>query len=206
MLAPATHDAPVYGLVLCGGESQRMGRDKALLDLRGRSLLEGAIAALEPLCREVWLASGPAPRYLQLGRLEILDRRPRGSGPLAALEAGLGMLRARCERGWLLLLACDMPGVTTGLYRELLAHAQREGLDLVGLAGARGPEPLAAVYSAAMLESVRAALDSGERKMTSHERFPASHGALPRLAWQSHGESKLFFNLNTPAELAEARG
>jgi molybdopterin-guanine dinucleotide biosynthesis protein A len=205
MLAPATRDAPVFGLVLCGGESQRMGRDKALLELRGRSLLEGAIAELEPLCQEVWLASGPAPRYLHLGRLEILDRRPRGTGPLAALEAGLVALRARCERGWLALLACDMPGAGTTLYRELMQRAEREQLDLCGLSGERGQEPLAAVYSADLLESVSAALDAGERKMTSPARFPARHGALPRCAWQARSEPALFRNLNTPADLEAAR-
>ena len=205
MPAPATHDAPVFGLVLCGGESQRMGRDKAVLELRGRSLLEGAIAALEPLCQDVWLASGPAPRYLPLGRLEILDRRARGTGPLAALEAGLITLRARGERGWLLLLACDMPGAGTELFRDLLAHAQHESLDQCGLSSARGPEPLAAVYSAALLESVSAALDAGERKMTSPGRFPAQHGALPRVAWQARVEPALFRNLNTPADLEAAR-
>jgi molybdopterin-guanine dinucleotide biosynthesis protein A len=205
MLDPATADAPVFGLVLCGGESQRMGRDKALLELRGRSLLEGAITELAPVCREVWLASGSAPRYLALGRLEVLDRRPRGTGPLAALEAGLALLRSRGEQGWLALLACDMPGAGTALFRELLARARAEDLDACGLAGARGPEPLAAVYSAALLESVRAALDAGAFKMTSPERFPARHGRLPRVAWLAHGEPQLFANLNTPAELEAAR-
>lgn len=205
MLAPATAPVPVFGLVLCGGESQRMGRDKALLELRGRSLLEGALAELEPLCEEVWLASGPSPRYLQLGRLELLDRRPRGTGPLAALEAGLVALRGRCERGWLLLLACDMPGACTALFRELLERAAREGLDLCGLAGERGPEPLACVYSSDLLESVQAALESGERRMSSPERFPARHGALPRCAWQARAEPALFRNLNTPADLEAAR-
>jgi len=205
MLAPATHDAPICGLVLCGGESQRMGRDKALVELHGRSLLEGAIALLQPLCEEVWLASGPAPRYLALGRLELCDRRPRGSGPLAALEAGLLALRARGARGYLCVLACDMPGAGSELYRALVARAVREELDVCGLSGERGPEPLAAVYSSAMLESVRAALDAGERKMTSPERFPARHGGLPRCDWRAHAEPKLFANLNTPADLEAAR-
>ena len=205
MLDPATADAPVYGLVLCGGESRRMGRDKALLELRGRSLLERAIGELAPVCREVWLGSGSEPRYLALGRLEVLDRRPRGSGPLAALEAGLALLRARGEHGWLALLACDMPGAGSALFRELLARARADGLDACGLAGERGPEPLAAVYSGALLESVRAALDAGQFKMTSPERFPARHGALPRVAWLAHEEPQLFRNLNTPAELEAAR-
>ena len=205
MLARAPRDVPVCGLVLCGGESQRMGRDKALLDLGGRSLLERAIAELEPVCDEVWLASGPAPRYVALGRCELQDRRPRGSGPLAALEAGLWALRARSERGYLVLLACDMPGATSALFRELLARAAQENLDVAGLSGARGPEPLAAVYSAALLESVVAALDSGERKMTSPAAFPARHGALPRCAWMERPDGPLFRNLNTPADLEAAR-
>jgi molybdopterin-guanine dinucleotide biosynthesis protein A len=98
-----------------------------------------------------------------------------------------------------------MPGAGTALFRELHARVQREDLDACGLSGARGPEPLAAVYSAALLESVGAALDAGERKMTSPERFPARHGALPRYAWNARAEAELFRNLNTPAELEAAR-
>lgn len=205
MLAPATRDAPVCGLVLCGGESRRMGRDKALLELGGQSLLEGAITRLEPLCDEVWLASGARPRYVRLGRREVLDRRPPGTGPLAALEAGLWELRARGEHGWLLLLACDMPGADAALFGQLLEQARREELDSCGLSGARGPEPLAAVYSAALLESVTAALDAGECKMTSHARHSARHGAPPRCAWVERRDEPLFRNLNTPADLEASR-
>jgi len=205
MLAPALRDAPLFGLVLCGGESQRMGRDKALLPLHGRSLLEGALAVLEPLCEEVWFASGPVPRYVALGRLELCDRRPRGSGPLAALEAGLIALRARGRGGYLALLACDMPGASSALFRELAARAQSEGLDRCALAGARGLEPLCAVYSDALLENVTAALDAGDFRMRALERFPARHGALPRCAELELSDSALFRNLNTPADLEAAR-
>ncbi|MBK7644027.1 MAG: molybdenum cofactor guanylyltransferase [Planctomycetes bacterium] len=205
MLAPATREAPLFGLVLCGGESQRMGSDKALLPLEGRSLLERAIACLEPVCEEVWLGSGPSPRYVALGHRELLDRRKRGSGPLAALEAGLFELRARGRGGYLALLACDMPGASTALVRELARRAQSEDLDRCALAGERGLEPLCAVYSDALLESVRAALDAGDPRMSAIEGFPARHAALPRCATLASADPLVFRNLNTPAELEAAR-
>ncbi len=204
MLASATREEPVYGLVLCGGESRRMGRDKAQVEFGGRTLLERAFATLESVCDEVWLASGPAPRYVALGRREVLDHRPAGSGPLAGVEAGLWALRARAEEGWLVALACDMPGVDEPLVRGLLQRAGDERLDLLCLASERGPEPLAGVWSGRMLESVRAALDAGDAKMTAPARFATRLGAAPRVGWQP-AEERTIRNLNTPADLEGAR-
>lgn len=200
----ASGDGPVLGLVLCGGESRRMGRDKARVELGGRTLLERACGVLEPLCDEVLLASGPVPRYLEFGRLEVLDRRASGSGALAGVEAGLWTLRGRAADGWLLVLACDMPGVEEQLLARLLARARAEALDLLLLESERGPEPLAGVWSAAMLESVRAALDAGEAKMTAPERFATRRGTRP-VCGRERVELACVRNLNTPADLEGAR-
>lgn len=203
MLRGASGDEPVLGLVLCGGESRRMGRDKARVELGGRTLLERAFGVLEPLCDEVLLASGPAPRYLEFGRQEVLDRRPPGSGALAGIEAGLWSLRGRAAQGWLLVLACDMPGVDTALLGRLLGRARAERLDLVLLESERGPEPLAGVWSAVLLESVRASLDAGEAKLTAPLGFAAHGGSLPRVGWE-RVELARVRNLNTPADLEGA--
>jgi molybdopterin-guanine dinucleotide biosynthesis protein A len=186
--------AATTGVVLCGGRSLRMGRDKSLLEIGGRTLLERAIAVLEGIGREaaseVLLACGPAERYADLGRPLVLDAYPDG-GPLAGIEAGLA--RARTE--WIAALACDMPRAEPSIFDALLERAERDGLDVCFLRTDRGVEPLCAVYRKTCLAPIRAALETGERKVVSFLRFEPR----PKVG-ELELEEGLAVNLNTPAE------
>lgn len=173
-----------------------MGKDKAQLLYSGLTSLERALRSVEPLCDAVWLASGTGPRYLESGRECLLDRRPSGAGPLAGIEAGLLHARERAEASHLLVVACDMPLVTSALYRELLNRCLQEGLDFVGLRSASGPEPLCSVWSTRLVDAVQATLDAGQYKpLLALER-----GA--RLAWcdASPEQTLQAMNINTPAD------
>ncbi|HUR27432.1 MAG TPA: molybdenum cofactor guanylyltransferase, partial [Planctomycetota bacterium] len=183
------------GVVFCGGKSSRMGADKALLRGEdGRSLLERACAALRPLVSEVWLACGPRARYGETGLTLVLDQREDG-GPLAGLEAVL----ERASTRWVVVLACDMPRVSTEHVQGLLERADAQDLDACWMETEAGAEPLCAVYSRACLEPVRAALDAGERRMIAfHTR--SSAGRALRLAGLRPQSLGLAANLNTPAD------
>jgi molybdopterin-guanine dinucleotide biosynthesis protein A len=185
------------GVVLCGGASRRMGRDKARLELGGTSLIARAAQALGGVVARVVLASGAAPRYPELGLECVLDELPE-AGPLAGLAAAL----ARFERdgvGHVLVLACDMPRVRPAALAELLARARASGADVVLVATPAGPEPLLGAYHVRVLPAVRAALARGERRML------AFHAGL-RVLWVPEAELErgAARNLNTPEEfLAE---
>jgi molybdopterin-guanine dinucleotide biosynthesis protein A len=180
-----------------------MGRDKACLDLAGRTLLERAVASVAGACADVRLACGPAPRYGELGFPLALDRRA-GAGPLAGLEAGLAAARA-AGRAWAAALACDMPNVDAETLRALFDEARARDLDACFLAGPRGVEPLCGVWRTALVESVSAALDAGERRVVAFARHPCA-GAAPRVGTlAAPGALDRALNLNTPAELATAR-
>jgi molybdopterin-guanine dinucleotide biosynthesis protein A len=205
-------------LVLCGGQSRRMGRDKARVELEGQTLLEravaavsGALATLEADPRGVCLACGPVPRYADFRLPLALDQRA-DAGPLAGLEAGLAAVPA----GLVITLACDMPRVDAGWLARLCSRARSDALDVCWLAGARGVEPLCAVYDTAILPCVRAALDAGQLKMTSLADHPKADGRLPRCAAVLYSElsgeiaggpvlADPTTNLNTPDELARER-
>lgn len=207
--------APVSGLVLCGGRSTRMGRDKARLDLEGRTLIERAIGVLAPLCAhggEVLLACGADERYGELGPRLCRDRSP-GAGPLAGIEAGLAAARP----GWVCVLAVDMPRVRPAHFESLLSRARSGGLDVVLARSASGDEPLLGVYHTRVLGAVRRALAAGERKVTSflnHTLGESLAGDPPartaRVAWhaalESAGDGACFAeNLNTPDDLERER-
>lgn len=182
--------AALTGVVLCGGRSVRMGRDKSLLEIGGRTLLERAITVLDGISDEVVLACGPGERYSDLGRALVVDAFQDG-GPLAGLEAGL----RRASTEWIAALACDMPRVEPSIFVELLERAERDGLDVCFLRTERGVEPLCAVYRKTCLAPMRAALENGERKVVSFLRFrPTPRAGELELA------ASLAINLNTPAE------
>lgn len=202
--------ALVTGVVLCGGMSRRMGLDKARLELGDEPLLERAARVLAPLAREVVIACGSEPRYAELGfRLALDDEGV--DGPLAGLAAGL----AAAGTEWVLALACDMPRVRTEDYRRLLARANAHGAggsDVCVYASARGVEPLCAVYRATCLAPMRTALANGERKATGFWNLRGADGrplAIERieveLGADDQGGSDMFYNLNTPEDLARER-
>jgi molybdopterin-guanine dinucleotide biosynthesis protein A len=183
-----------------------MGSDKALLDLGAGTLLGRAVQELGAVCDRVLLACGSEPRYAGLGLPLVLDRAP-GLGPLAGLEAGL---RAAAERGdgWLVCLPCDMPRADAALLKRLLERAERDDLDACLLSSSRGVEPLCAVYHTRLAQSARAALDQGDRKMTSLLGRPLQDGRAPRVACADAaelGRADACANLNTPADLQAAR-
>lgn len=204
-------EVDVLGVVLCGGQSRRMGSDKARVMLDGRRLIDGPLEALGGLCRTVVLASGSAPRYPELGREELVDPVP-GGGPLAGLAAALAWAAAR-DLPWVAVLACDMPRADARVLRELHERARRDDLDLCLLAGPGGLEPLFGVYHVRCREAVERALARGDRRMISFhddalgpERRALRRGVVsgeeldPALGGRDAAQ-----NLNTQAELARER-
>ena len=186
-----------------------MGRDKAPLEVRGRSMLDSAVAAFGGLTDGVLLACGPEARYREAGYEFVLDRFA-DAGPLAGLEAALQRAaEGGADGAWLLVLACDMPRARGEVFQALLARARERDADACLLGTDGGLEPLYAVYHTRCLGAVRRALEAGERRMTS---FHAGYGAVvvevldladlpPAVA-----DRDCHRNVNTPHELEAERG
>ncbi|HEX9203495.1 MAG TPA: molybdenum cofactor guanylyltransferase [Vicinamibacteria bacterium] len=187
----------VVGFAVAGGRSRRMGRDKAGLAWAGTDLLGHALQRLRAVCRDVRLLSGPERRYADRGVPVIVDP-VEGVGSLAALLAGL-----EASGGPGLFLGVDLPFVPVPFLAHLASLA--DSVDAVVPVSPRGPEPLCAVYGAACLPPIRRCLAEARLKMTAFwpdvrvcEVGPDELGAF--------GESsRLFRNLNTPADYAAAR-
>ena len=101
----------IYGLLLVGGESRRMGRDKALLKYGDdRTQLERSAELLQSVCPQVFVSLRAEQNFdLPAGTQAILDNAPEAKGPLCGI---LSALRAHPEAHWL-VLACDLPFLTT---------------------------------------------------------------------------------------------
>jgi molybdopterin-guanine dinucleotide biosynthesis protein A len=141
-----------------------MGTDKASLPWGGATLLARAVEVLREVADPVLLAVGVANRYPAVRAPRVYDRRA-GAGPLAGLEAALAWAEGRDE--WCCVLACDMPLVSAGLFRALLARCERAHLQVCLAATRSGDEPLCAVVHASCSSAVSAALERGDRRLTS---------------------------------------
>jgi molybdopterin-guanine dinucleotide biosynthesis protein A len=106
----------VAGLLLTGGSSRRMGRDKADLVVAGERLADRAARVLTAVCDPV-LEVGPGRSTLAA----VDDPEPR-TGPLAALVTGAGALRTRGYDGHVLVLGVDLPFVTVPLLELIAGH------------------------------------------------------------------------------------
>jgi molybdopterin-guanine dinucleotide biosynthesis protein A len=182
------------GLVLAGGRSNRMGREKALVDFQGQPLVLRVADRMARAADPVLLATGTPGRLGPVGYPEVADVAAE-RGPLGGLVAGL----EASPHELMAVVAVDMPYMSPELM-ELLASL-REDEDAVVPMGITGPEPLHAVYSTSALPAMRHALARGQhglRRLFADLRVREVLGA----EWAHQGVDPRFaFNINGPWDL-----
>jgi molybdopterin-guanine dinucleotide biosynthesis protein A len=190
---PSGARPPVAGLLLTGGASRRMGRDKASIVLAdGRTCAQTVAARLAQVADPV-LEIGPGAT----GLTAVPDDRP-GAGPLAALATGWAALVRSGHSGPVLVLACDLPWVTVPLL-ELLALASGDGA-VVPVVGGR-PQPLCARFGPASLDRCQRLVAEGRRSLM------ALLDATPVVwlgpdVWSEVVDEQCFADMDTPEDLA----
>jgi molybdopterin-guanine dinucleotide biosynthesis protein A len=150
----STGSTTVMGAVLAGGESRRMGRDKALLEVEGRTLLAHAVAVLEAVFEEVVVVAPLGRGYGDLGVEVVPDTRP-GRGPLGGMHAALDRGHGRP----VFVLACDMPHVTPQLVRWIVGSGSLGPAQVRLPRDIKGLQPLCGLYSGECLPAIERALD-----------------------------------------------
>ena len=186
------------GVIVAGGRGTRLGPGpKALVVLDGRTLLERAIETLS-LCCDDWIVATAPDVELPVDGARLVRDAPGSGGPLAGVAAAL----AAREPSDALVLGVDFPLARP---RALAALAERRGnAPAVLPAPAGSPQPLAAAYGAEACAALGRALAEGEtsirRAALALEPLILDDAALAAL----EGGSETFFNVNTPADLAEA--
>ncbi|MCL4180798.1 MAG: molybdenum cofactor guanylyltransferase [Verrucomicrobia bacterium] len=127
-------------VILAGGQSRRMGRDKAWIEYDGQPMIQWTLNQVRQTgITEVFISGQPDVDYAALGCPLLLDPQPH-LGPLSGIERGLH----RCTLPLLLVLAVDMPGITTDWLQKLVARC--DALTGVVPQWQGRLEPLAAVY------------------------------------------------------------
>jgi len=200
---------PLSAAILAGGQSRRMGTDKALLRLMpdGPALIELVLAAVRAVADDVFLVAND-DRLAQLGLRTVPDAFP-GAGSLGGIYSAVAGARGEhC-----LVVACDMPFLSPPLLRALadtprdydvLAPYLEVGMNRQG--GTKGVyETLHAIYGREALPAMRARLVAEQYRIV---------GFFPEVRVRAFSEDAVraldpqlrsFFNVNTPERLAEAR-
>lgn len=194
-----TRQHGVGGYILAGGASSRMGRDKALLVLAGRTLLDRAASLIEPLTGAPTVIGSP-DRYGS-GKWRVIADQIAGLGPLGGIATALRDSR----EPWNLILGCDLPFVTQEWPAYLIDRALASPADAVVPQSARGAEPLCAMYRQSAEPLISKALSRGIRKVTD-ALADLNVESIPPDEWKkfdSHG--RLFDNMNSPADFEAAR-
>jgi molybdopterin-guanine dinucleotide biosynthesis protein A len=192
----------VSGVILAGGASRRLERNKALERIGGQTLIERVIDSLLPLTTEVLVVVGEPEQatafHLPPAVRAVSDRYP-GRGSLGGIFTGVD---AAAER-WSLVVACDMPFLNRDLLRYLMDETS--GVDAVVPRLEGQPEPLHALYSKACLAPMEQMLQAGQLKIAPlfeavRVRY-VDEGAIDRI---DPGHLS-FFNINAEADVEEAR-
>lgn len=183
---------PCTLLILAGGKSRRMGRDKATLPAGATTLTEHIAARLAATVDETLVAAG---HHDAIGTLETVADQVPGGGPLRGMQAGL--TAANHPLVW--VVACDLPDVQPALLAILAAAA--DGVDAVVPIVAGEPQGVCALYRrASVLPVVERLLQQGRHSVKSllgeiNVRY------LPEAELRPvDPELRSFRNLNTPAD------
>jgi molybdopterin-guanine dinucleotide biosynthesis protein A len=210
------------GYVLAGGRSSRMGRDKAGLELAGKTLLARAVETLGVVCDDVTVVGDR-----EVAEVRQIQDIHAGCGPLGGIEAGLRDVRDLGRGDYAVFLPVDMPFMPAGLLKVLIGRWRDGGDARVCYVTVDGrPQPLVSMLHREILPTVQEGLERADFKVArvlgiAAERLTAKGtasqvvlrtmevGSFEWLGWeptavQWEARHLWFANLNTPEEFRDA--
>ena len=195
---------PIAGYVLAGGASSRFGRDKALAELQGQTMLLRTAKLAASVTSAVKIVS-PTAKLAGSEYETVTDRWP-GEGPLGGILTALVDAKKHSGEGAAaLIVSCDMPFLTVEWLRFLVERARQSGAEAVVPRSAKGWEPLCSCWSVSALELVLPLFEAGTRKITDALNVLRVE-VLDEKDWKRFdNDGRLFWNMNTAADYDEAR-
>jgi molybdopterin-guanine dinucleotide biosynthesis protein A len=195
--------ATVFGVIIAGGHSTRMGGGhKALCALRGRPLVEHVRARLEPQCAGLALSVNEPAAFAALGLPLVEDAAAlKLAGPLAGILAGLDYVEMqRTDIAWLVSAPADAPFLPADLVARLIAARVGEDAEIACAASGGRVHPVIALWPVRVRDKLRDALVAdGIRRV---DRFTARYRTAV-VEWPTAPRDP-FFNINEPKDLATA--
>ena len=187
------------GIVLSGGENQRMGTDKAFLNVDGMPMIEHILRELKSIFDKIIIVTNTPQLYTAYDAMVVTDAYDKRC-PLTGIYSGL--LRTTDEYNF--VVACDMPFLKSGLISYMMGLA--EGFDIVVPRIGEMLEPLHAVYCRGLLPIMENRIQQDKRQIQgifSETRVRVRYVTEAEIDRHDQ-ERRSFMNLNTPGEYKEA--
>jgi len=187
-------------IILAGGKSSRMGTNKALLKINGKTNIERIRDTLKILFDDIILVTNEPETYDFLGLRKVSDQYP-GMGPLAGLHAGL----QASDYDVNMMVACDMPFVSTELAEVLISLLSHHDAVIPVIDGRQ--QPLFSVFHKKAAEAVAESIESGQLRMRQLlDNLDVLYVTEKELKGYSNLDfERVFFNMNHPEEYEEAK-
>jgi molybdenum cofactor guanylyltransferase len=194
-LAPSSQ---VTALILAGGQSKRMGTDKALLNWQGKTLLQRVYEVAQTCCTQVSVITPWPERYRVLlpNSVDWIVESPCHSGPLIAFAQGW----KKVSTPWVLLLACDMPCLDVTVIQDWIQNlppATLGALAYVPYHQSRW-EPLCGIYNREGQPALNTFINE---QGPSFQRWLSTINAVPLVVTEEM--APMLWNCNTPKDLSE---
>lgn len=187
-------------VIQAGGESRRIGRDKALLPFLGQPLILRPLTRLASVADEVLVTSNQPEKFGFLGIRPIPDLLP-GRGALGGLYTALNA----ASHPFVAVVACDMPFASAALFAYELIVLRESGADAVVPRTTTGTEPFHAIYKREpCLPHIRAVLQAGKQRVDAWFNEVNIHYLKPDEIQSYDSDGLAFLNINTLEELKEA--
>ena len=187
-------------VIQAGGNSRRMGQDKALIPFLGEPLIQRMVRRLAPIADEMLITTNRQDAYRFLGLPLFGDIIP-GRGALGGLHSAL----LSASHPAVAVVACDMPFASAPLLEHAYNLLLQDEVDVVIPQSEQGFEPLHAVYrKETCLPAIEAAIATEQWKMIAWFPQVKVNSITPDTVTGFDPLGLAFLNLNTPEELAEA--
>ncbi len=189
---------PITGIILSGGKSVRMGKDKAFIKVEGIPIIQRIIDLFWKLFEETIIITNQRDQYLHLKATIYEDLLPN-SGALGGLYTGLFYSFFHYS----FVVACDMPYLKAEMIRYLIDRI--EGYDAVVPKTEDGLEPLHAVYSKECIDPIHKVLLEKKTRIMDFYPFVRVHVVETSEILPIDPGMESFININTPDELSRLK-
>ena len=186
------------GIILAGGKSSRMGKDKGLCEFNGKALVAYAIETLKPLCGHLIISANHFPeKYAQYG-IPVISDEIKDIGPMGGIYTCLKQSSTQHN----LILSCDTPFVGTILLKHLLQQVGNEQI-VTPAHHTFLVEPLSSYYSTNVLDEIQQSIKQKDYKLINLFKKVRYKSVLMDKLAPFNAESS-FLNINRPEDLVTA--
>ena len=189
----------IAAIILSGGKSSRMGEDKALLNLGRQKMIEHVLNEMKDVFMDILIIGNP--ELYDFPGVPVKPDIIPGRGPLSGIHAGL----IHTGKDYVFVTACDMPFVNKKLIQYMINNLDNNCDVLIPKVG-QFMEPLFALYGRRCITPIEENLHAGRYKVLDFLPKVRVNYIYPEEINAFIKPEKVFFNVNTPQELEQAKG